>query len=189
MCDSPHIRLSTRSVRPNPSLHPTCYSRLRRLLPAGELQRWASDSRRSGRSESICSEVSLAKSVGFVRFGGCGGRFRSQRIRTPRLRSQRFSEVGCCAWHRGLSAAAQGAKERVIVRQGVLEMKPSNSLPAVAVAQFQTSRIRAASRSSCSVVAFWSRQDSRGVSVVSIQSGPTICCTRRAKTHAREQRR
>lgn len=30
-----------RPTRPNPSLHPTCSSRLRRLPHAGELQRWA----------------------------------------------------------------------------------------------------------------------------------------------------
>jgi hypothetical protein len=30
-----------RSATPNPSLHPTFNSRLRRLLPAGELKRWA----------------------------------------------------------------------------------------------------------------------------------------------------
>jgi hypothetical protein len=36
-------RSSTKvAVLPNPSLHPTFNSRLRRLLPAGELKRWAS---------------------------------------------------------------------------------------------------------------------------------------------------
>jgi hypothetical protein len=55
---------------PNPSLHPTCYSRLRRLPPAGELKRWASTdspSRARGSNTSTCR--SRAKRCG----GPCTG--------------------------------------------------------------------------------------------------------------------